>query len=1271
MVISQNFTLFSRYVPRLVLSRPPGVQSFAIDGTLVFADVSGFTKLSERLAEQGKAGAEELTQILNDTFTDLLTVAVDEGGDLLKYGGDALLLLFAGDGHPARAARAAARMRTALRLRGPIRTGRGSVTLRISQGVHSGTFHCFCVGSHQQELVLAGHDATVVTDMETAADAGEVLLSQATAEALDPRLLGAPKGGGRLLRRMPLPLAVPAVAEPPERDDVERLVPTPVRRRLRSGMDEAEHRRVTVGFLHVFGLDDLVATLPPEEVLARLDHLVRVSEQAAADHGVCLISTDIAGDGTKLIFTAGAPDAVENSEGQMLAVCRAVLDQVDDLGLHAGVNAGHVFAGDVGAPFRRVYTVIGDAVNLAARLMAKAGPGQLLAQREVLERSATVYEATPLEPFLVKGKAKPIDASVVGARLGLRTHRPGAAAPFVGRESELAVLQEAVDRARAGHGSVVRVLGEAGLGKSRLVDHFLEGVPDARVFRLTCEPFLAERPYFMSRLVLRSLLDIDFGADPVTAGHQLERVVAERVPEVASFLPLLAIAVDAEVPSNPTVDEIAPANRTRVLREVADVVLRAVANELTVIVVEDADWMDEASAGLFARSLVQVGGRPWLFCLTTRGDERGLHPGLGFEAREIALAPLDPATVAALAAAAVTDAPVPAHDLEVLCGRSGGNPLYLLELVHARVDASSLDELPTTLEDIVGSRIDRLDPTDRRTLRYAAVLGDRFAPSLFTLAFGDLVAGADTHDTWDRLSEFLVEERGGDRSFAHDLVREVAYESLPYLRRRELHERVGLALERRARRRGDAASVLSLHFDRARDHARAWRYAREASDVALARYANVEAATFLERAYEHGRALDDVPPEQLAEIAERLGDVCEVVGRYDRATWGYRTARRLRGEHDHTTPRVLRKEGVIRERSGRYRAALDWYRRAMERLDDLPPDVRGHEAAELAVAYGGVRYRQGQLQDCVRWCRLALDEARRSGNRRAEAHACYLLDGALTDLGDPEAETYRMLALPIFEELGDLPGQSNVLSNLGIDALYEGDWQRAAELWERSRELRQRAGDVVGIANVGYNLGEVRTDQGRFDEAEHLLREARRIWRAAGYPLGVAVSTNGLGHLAARRGRTDEGVALLEESLESLRQLQATSWTWEVLVRIGEALAYGGRHRDALTHVEETMAVTDLTKQPNLHAMALRSRAVALHGLGFADEARTVLHEAASYAAATNTPYEEALCHVELARRFGEGDVDRARVLADRLGVDLAAAVPADLPDDPVIRTEH
>src|SRR3954447_12668692 len=183
---------------------------------MVFADISGFTKMSERLARHGKVGAEEVTDAINTCFEQLLEIAYAAGGSLLKFGGDALLLLFSGDEHVARAAHAAVGMRHRLRTVGRIHTSSGLVVLRISMGLHSGTFHAFAAGDSHRELVVAGPAATATVEAEGTATAGEIVMSAAAAAQLPARCRGPARGDGFLLRTPPgSPPQLPPVAAVP------------------------------------------------------------------------------------------------------------------------------------------------------------------------------------------------------------------------------------------------------------------------------------------------------------------------------------------------------------------------------------------------------------------------------------------------------------------------------------------------------------------------------------------------------------------------------------------------------------------------------------------------------------------------------------------------------------------------------------------------------------------------------------------------------------------------------------------------------------------------------------------------------------------------------------------------------------------------------------------------------------------------------------------------------------------------------------------------
>ncbi|HVM67589.1 MAG TPA: adenylate/guanylate cyclase domain-containing protein, partial [Acidimicrobiales bacterium] len=440
--------LLTPYLPRLVvdwLATGPEATYQEVDGTIAFVDISGFTKLSERLARQGKVGAEELAGTISSCFTSLLAVAYAEGGGLLKFGGDALLLLFSGPSHALRAARAALAMRRTLAVVGRLDVLGQRIQLRMSVGVHSGVFHFFLVGRSHRELIITGPAASATVRMEGTAEAGEVLVSDQTAAALPKRLLGARKGDGTLLRRvrtdevldLTLPVHVPVGL------DLSLAVPVALRRQMLEGSLQPEHRRVTVAFVHFDGTDAVIERHGPQDAATRLGALVERAQEAAEQHGVTFLASDVDHDGGKIILVAGAPTASGDDEQRMLLALRHLITGDVGVSVRIGVNRGDVFVGDVGPAYRRTYTVMGDTVNLAARVMAKAAPGQLLATQGVLDRSRTRFDTEALEPFMVKGKSKPVHAFVVGGVAGGRSYGEEQL-PLIGRETELAALLTAL-----------------------------------------------------------------------------------------------------------------------------------------------------------------------------------------------------------------------------------------------------------------------------------------------------------------------------------------------------------------------------------------------------------------------------------------------------------------------------------------------------------------------------------------------------------------------------------------------------------------------------------------------------------------------------------------------------------------------------------------------------------------------------------------------------------------------------------------------------------
>lgn len=1264
----------SSYFPRLLIEWQHdalGESWRVIDGTLVFMDISGFTAMSERLARKGKVGAEEVTEVLNSSFTKLLAAAYEEGGYLLKFGGDAMLLFFRGPAHAARGCRAAVRMRRGLREIGRFRTSAGLVRLRMSVGVHSGDVHFFLAGGSHRELIVTGPAVTRTVEMESAAQAGEILVSERTAAAIPASCAGDARAGGRLLKKAPAAAGAGDLAAPAQQeyDRPEIFVPTAIREHLLSATEtESEHRNALVCFIHFDGVDEMLAESGPEATQRALDELVRSVQRAASEFNVCFLASDIDRDGGKIILTAGVPKSSGNDEEGMLRAVRQILESGAALPLRIGVNAGPVFAGDVGPAYRRTYTVMGDAVNLAARLMAKAAPGQAIAVPAVTDRTRTLFELTPLEPFTVKGKAKPVTAAAVGPATGARGQpRADWRVPLVGREQEMRLLLATLDTVREGRRGIVNLVGEAGMGKSRIIEELEARADGFECFETGCEQYESSTPYFPLRRLLRSVLRIGQDVDPASAAQMLAARVAQAAPELSEWLPLIAIPLDLAVPPTPAVDRVDPRFRkARLQRAVGELLERLVAAP-AIFVVEDAHWLDEASRDLLAEIMGAAGERPWLFVVTRRPGDAPLFAELDPLSATIVLEPLSAAASAELTAAAMGGAPLAQHEMAALAERAGGNPLFLREIVVARGTARDMGALPDSVEALITAQIDRLAAAERRVLRYASVVGPTFNVEMLAESLGDMLTVVGT-GMWERLTDFVVPEGRGSYRFRHALVREAAYEGLPFRRRRELHERLGLSIERRHGRRADhRAELLSLHFHRAQSYEKALRYARIAGDRSKEKFANVEAAEFYRRALDAAHHLRGIDPAEVAGIHEALGDVCELAGVYREAERAYANARRCSPGDESSHRRLLRKEGVIRERLGQYTQALRWYGRGLEGAGG----ASAREANQLRLAYAGVRFRQGRYADCARWCRDVLAAAEAAGDRASLAHAYYLLDHAHTMLGTKEAGRYRALALPIFEELGDLIGQANVLNNLGVAATMEGRWDEALHCFERSKEAREKAGDVVGAATASNNIGEVLLDRGQIEEAEALFREALRVWRGASYPVGVAVATSALGRAATRSGRIDEAKELLEEAVESFRGMGAESFVAETEARLAELQLFGGDTTRALALIASTLARGEIGGMVAVKAMLYRLRGYALMRQGDWEAARACINESLRLARSISAQYEVALslqACASLAHATG-GDpapyLDECVPILERLGVTSMSRLEQARPPEP------
>ena len=1246
------------YVPGLLRRWTPGVyddRHMRVVGSLAFVDISGFTRLTERLAARGKVGAEQMSDMLSATFTGLLTEARDDGADLVKWGGDAMLLFFDGPGHAVRAARASHRMRAMLADIGRIQMAPGNIRLRMSVGVHSGTFDFFLVGDPaiHRELLISGPGASVTAEMEAAASAGQIGLSAETAALLDPRVLGSPLPGGRLLRSVPdagdlvtVPAHVQALVEP------ARMLSPPIRHHLLDGGAEAEHRLITVAFVEFSGTDRLLGTRGPRALAEALDALVRNLQHACADHAVTFFETDISRDGGKVMLTAGAPHSADHDEERMLRLARLVLDRADTLSLRIGINRGHVFAGDFGPAFRRTYSVKGDAINLAARVMAKARPGQALATIEVVARSQSVFRTRELMPFEVKGKSELVRAVEIGELIGSRSvDRP--TAPIVGRTQEMGVLGQAVMDARAGRGRLVEIVGEAGIGKSRLVAELLSSNRDLPVMTGHCDDYASSTAYFPFR---RLLLDV-LGAPAEADAAQVARLLGDRVtataPHLVPWLPLLGLPMNVFLPPTQETRETDEQFRKAKLEAVVTDLLGAVLTAPTILLFEDAHLMDDASSDLVKCLSRQVDGRPWLVLVARRDQDKGFLPESDKPFTFLRPAPLDAAAALELVQATFGESPLSPAASSTLATRSGGNPLFLEALVLEASRAGATAKLPESVEGLVTSQIDRLDPADRLVLRYAAVLGtevDEIALDGLLEKHGARVSpGAMT-----RLADFLVREEPVGLRFRNALLRDVAYEGLPYSRRKTLHDHVGRTIVDASTNPDDQCELLSLHFFHAGRHEQAWQFSVLAAERTLSKFAHAEAIEFLERAASSALPSMALEPVELARVFEQLADSRFLVGLSKDAGEAYALARRqLRGDAVRLAG-VIEKEARIDHRRRKFPQAMRRISRGLHGLEGIPGPAADVARSLLSRRYAHNRFSQGRIDEALHWAETARRAAEKALDAEALAQAHEMLNAIYAGSGREEPLPYGDLALRAYTELGNLPRQGHCLNNLAVQAFTSGRWDHALSNYRQASDLFGRIGDTAAEGNALYNRAELLVCQRRFADAATLLPAVLRIARAVQDDELVALALREQARTLAAADDVLGAIAMLQDTRARFEALAESSETRATDLVLAEVLLDAGRSAEA-GEVLRRFAVTgdESDISPRGH------RLLGRHHLAEdrIDDARRTLQAGLERADGATNRFEEGLLLLEIAtmddrgRGSASSDLRQARQILDQMGV--------------------
>ncbi|MBP7692590.1 MAG: AAA family ATPase [Anaerolineales bacterium] len=1233
--LSQLLALTSHHLPpylveRLVRRQPtPGAGGGEfMTGTLLFADISGFTPMAEKLSRLGREGAEELTLIVSRYFAVMLDVLRAHGGQLIQFGGDALLALFREPpaGSAARAAQAALQMQAGMPAFAATPTSQGQFSLRMKVGLHTGRFFAAELGDAQGMLpALIGAAVNATAAAEAAASAGQVVLDHVTAAALEGTgEFSSGPAGHQVLERLTGPWSAPAPT-PAGADLLPPLAaPTPaglleLARRLDTFTPylpaglltrlshsshgprlEGEHRLVGVLFANVRGLGIIADTLGPgrePEIGAVLNRYFTTMAGAIQRFGGTVNKLDLAVQGDKLLAFFGAPAAHEDDAERAVRAAWAMQTALPRLALppgqpaltqRLGLSYGYAFAGYLGNDWRHEYTVMGDEVNLAARLMAAAAEGSLTVSSHVMRQARGAFHFTPRGEVTLKGKSQPFRLFTVDGPRAVPDPVRGLAglhAPLIGRAAEQSSLAAAAEQVRAGRGQLVLLEGEAGAGKTRLAAELRPLLPEARWVAGQCLSYTETVSYTPFQAPVRHLLGLQPEDGDLVSLVKLRAALAECLPAADGpvHLPYLAhfLGLPLEAAWQERVRYLdAEALQRRTFLALSEVVAARsrTAGHPLALQLDDLHWMDQASLALLEFLMPLVDRGPLLLVLLYRPErDKGCWRIRERAAREfphctrtITLDRLSPADTEQLLQHLIplTDWPGPLRDR--LLQHAEGNPLYIEELLRILIDRQILARaadgtwqmagnwhafhVPDTLQQVLMTRLDQLDEPPRRTAQVAAVVGRDFGFEVLEHVDREPGEALPAHLGRLQQRDFILEtSRTPELSYAfrHGLMQTVCYESLPVRTRREYHRRIVAHLDQRyppGSREAEAIEpLIAQHAYAGQDWPRALPALLAVAQRAQRLSATAEALSAYTRA---GHCADQLPAnatesERLA-LHLGLGITQTIRGEYAAARAHLADALKLAEQRGAVEAELRACHWLARghELAGDYAAAEVWLARGLTRA----PRPAVDEEAQLRLIAGLILCRQARLTEAEQQAQAGRVIAEALGELTILARVHMLLAVITLQRGENHASANEAsLALELYTRAGDLAGQASAHNQRANAAFNLGGWSEADAAYRRARAVFEQIGDVYNRAFVENNLGEIALNQGRWEEAEGFYRAALRGMESLGssaYALGAL--HNNLGAVLIRRGAVEAARHELAQSQRLFEQAAARDFLPEL-----------------------------------------------------------------------------------------------------------------------------
>jgi len=983
--------------------------------------------------------------------------------------------------------------------------------------------------------------------------------------------------------------------------------------------DLLEQRKVvTILFADLSGSTVLGERLDPEELRGVLaSYFNELARQIRRYEGTI---DKYIGDAVMAVF--GAPisheDDAERAINAALAMQQSIGHLNDDLSrrhgvrlaLRIGINTGEVVAGLLAGDVQRAYTVVGDAVNTAQRFEAAAPLGEILVSADTRRLAIHSFEFEQTAPLTLKGKAE----RVVGYRVLRRRYEEigPEATQFIGRDRELDFLRDAVTSAVQGKGRIVNIVGEAGVGKSRLVGELRANLVSG-VDRMTvrCASFETNTPYALIADFVRGAFSIHAADDEATA----RRALVDGFASLGQTLDEANVALLLDVLGYAARSPLDPEVMRRILVTMLRTLLRLAAERAPfVLTAEDLHWVDGASLKVLTELVAIVPSLPLLFITTTRP---GWTPPWTTES--VTIRPLEGQAVRDLIET-VFEVPVEDELAEAIIARTAGNPFFIEEVIRDLKASNLLVErsgrvaliagatapVPATVQEVLEARLDRLAHEPRRTLNIGAVCGRTFWVRVLERLLPDVSLQpqlvALERESFIELRTVTPEITYG---FRQALIQEVAYQNQLHADRRRIHAGVAAAVESMyAGRLDEFVDFLAYHYSHSDEHTKAVAYLLRAGERAQRLYANDEALAFYGSALE--RVRDGRAEGDLSAILERIGEVQTVVAKYDDALASFQSARDQAATLDRVVvARLYRKIGTALLLKGAYADALGSLDQALAVLGESPHI----ESARIGVRMGETLSRSGNYTRAREVLERAVAAAEILGAEDVAAEALHYLAGVLG---------------------------------------YTGDLKGAASLYRRCLESYERLENINGAARVHTNLGGLYRRLGRFDEALAEHRSALALAERMGNPWLAAGCHSNIGEVEKTRGRLAAAIASKRRALEMWTSIGARSEAATALMEIGFARVRSGDVAGGRADLLEAETRLGAAGNKRYHAELYRGLAYAELDMGDLAAAERAAERSLEHAQTGKMRQEEAITRRTLGEiALARGDITGARLLLE------------------------